>query len=253
MNSKRTTLYGVALALGVATQAHAQNEGEKPPEKPLAAPTNAFEIVVGTGYTQGFGNLQSGVDLQSVATAGISADVGLGYRISPHWSVSAVGQYQEFDAAGNGYSARGLTGGLPAAAFHSMPYNRIDPWVQLGTGYRLLWLNHPDQTPGMMTHGFELAKLTVGMDVRVSPGVAVAPLIGADLTLPLWESTGNAPSQEIADPRVSAYVFAGLQARFDVGQFVGGTQAAPPVSETQTTQAPLAPRQAGEPRALGVR
>ena len=49
MNAKLTTVSAVAITLGFITQAHAQNMPEQVGPKPLAAPQNALEIVVGTG------------------------------------------------------------------------------------------------------------------------------------------------------------------------------------------------------------
>ena len=235
MNRILTTAGIVAVALAATTQARAQNEVQPPPgekaygERLLEAPTKALEVVVGTGYTQGFGQLQQGVNMQDVATPGLGVDLQLGYRFDPRWAFLVAGQYQEFQAE-RADAARGLTGGL-AIAYHFSPYTRVDPWLQFGTGYRLLWETHPDPTPNLMTHGFEPAKLSLGLDVRVSRDVAIAPVIGADLTVPLWQSVGNAPSTAIPDPRAAIYVFAGLQARFDAT----GTHARPVTQQVEQT------------------
>jgi hypothetical protein len=43
-------------------------------------------------------------------------------------------------------------------------------------------------------------------------------MVGADLTLFLWQNPeGPAGNREIDDPRVSTFVYAGLQGRFDIG------------------------------------
>ncbi len=218
MNAKLATVSAIALALASASQASAQNAqpvGEKGyADQPLAAPVKGLELVVGTGYTQGFGSLQKGVDMDSVATPGIAVDLGVGYRIDAHWALSIAGEYQELTAI-RATGARGFTAGV-AAAYHFSPYTRMDPWVQLATGYRFLWETQAEPQPSLLSHGFELAKLTVGVDFRVNKDIALAPVIGADLTLPLWQSVGGASSVAISDPRVSTFVFAGLQARFDV-------------------------------------
>lgn len=244
MNAKLTTVSAVALALASITQAHAQTDVAQPGgeegyfEKHVVAPTKALELSVGTGYTQGFGNLQAGVSMQDVITPGIAVDLGVGYRIDPHWAIGLVGQYQEFTAE-RAVSARGLVAGI-AAAYHISPYTRTDPFVQLGTGYRMLWENH-DASPTLMSHGFELAKLTLGVDIRVDKDVALAPVIGADLTLPLWQSVGGANSVAINDPRLSTFVFAGLQGRFDItSAHESGMPPAQPVAEARITQAPVA-------------
>ena len=39
--------------------------------------------------------------------------------------------------------ARGAVGSIDAT-FHISPYQTVDPWVRLGTGYRVLWEVHSD-------------------------------------------------------------------------------------------------------------
>jgi peptidoglycan-associated lipoprotein len=233
MNIKLTMASGLAITVIFAAKAHAQAQVETPPERPLETPVSAFEIVGGAFYTQGFGALQSGVDMQRVITPGIATEAALGYRIDPRWSVSVGGAYQEFDAQ-RANRARGATVGA-AVTFHVRPFHRLDPWAQLGTGYRWLWESNIAPTPDLLTHGFELAKLTVGVDYRATRDIAFAPVVGVDLTLPLWQSNGA-----ISDPRVSTFVFVGTQVRFDLAsKFIGGPP--PPVAQTQLTQAVVCP------------
>ncbi len=181
----------------------------------VPAPRRAFELTVGTGYTQGFGSFERGVGMPSVVTPGLAVDVGGAYRIDPHWAIGVTGQYQELKAE-RASSARGLTPGL-GVAYHIAPYVRSDPWVQLGVGYRMLWenLDAPVSTT-VLSHGVELAKLTAGFDMRFSKDIAVAPVIGADLNMFLWRR-GGGDSVAIADPRLNTFVFAGAQGRFDIG------------------------------------
>ncbi len=231
---------GVVLALLVALSPRASAQTspkEQPSDKPLETPTRALEFYGATGYTQGFGELQSGVGMQRVITPGFATEIGLGYRIDPRWAVSLVGQYAEFDAE-RANSARGLVLGA-AVAYHVRPYDKWDPWVQVGAGYRLLWENNVAPAPDLLTHGLELAKVTIGVDMRASRDIAFSPVLGVDLTLPLWQATNGQSSTAIADPTVSAFVFAGMQARFDLtSTFVGGAR---PVAETRTTQAAVCP------------
>lgn len=247
MNAKITAVATVAIALASVSQARAQNTAGETimTEKPLAAPQKALEIVVGTGYTQGFGSLQQGVDMANVATAGLGVDLGIGYRIDPHWAIGLVGQYQEFSPE-RAVTARGVTPGI-AATFHAAPYSRTDPWVQLGVGYRFLWENNDPATPSLLTHGIEAAKLTFGLDLRADKGVAIAPYLGADIGVPLWQSVGNTKSVAIDNPTANLYVFAGLQARFDVTSNYASPKVAapppppPPVEETQVTSVEITP------------
>jgi hypothetical protein len=192
---------------------------QPPPErggKYVPAPKDALELSLGTGYTQGFGSLRGGVGMPSVAKEGLGLDLGIGYRIDPHLAVMAVGQYQEFNAERTA-SARGFAGTL-GVQYHMMPTNRVDPWVDAGFGYRLLW-EVPTTGPTLLTHGLDVGRVRLGVDFRSSEAVSVGPMIGADATVFLFQDFPNVQTN-ISDPRLSMFVYAGLQGRFDIG---GGT------------------------------
>jgi outer membrane protein OmpA-like peptidoglycan-associated protein len=243
MNAKVTTVLTAAAVIVSTTQARAQNdqpeaEGGFWLGQHVNAPDGALELTIGTGYTQGFGSLQSGVNMHDVITPGFAVEGGIGYRFSPNWSLEVTGQYQEFDAQRTEH-ARGFLPGI-AGTFHFMPYRRTDPYVSLGTGYRMLWEDDPMTHRTLLTHGFELARLSVGVDFRMTEDISVAPVVGADLTLPLWQDANNGTGNaSINDPRVSTFVFAGLQGRFDLG---GRRESGrPPVAPPHVTQAQVAP------------
>jgi hypothetical protein len=184
----------------------------------LPAPTQAFELKVGTGYTQGFGNIVPNTTIHSVAGAGIGVNADFDYRVSPMVSFGVAGQYQEFTAENNS-AARGFAGNIGFTA-HAAPFHRGDPWLRLGTGYRLLWnVNPVGGGPTVMTHGFELAALNLGYDLRLSEGVAIAPMIGADFNMFVWTDTEGV-SQRLSTVQIGTFVFAGLQGRFDGGPSV---------------------------------
>jgi len=216
-------IFGAALVSAVCTSAYAQERSESYLAQHVRAPSDALELKVGTGYTQGFGNAAPGRRMSDVGGAGIGASVDVDYRLSRPWSIGVEGQYQEFAAEQNS-AARGLAANL-GATYHFEPVLRGDPWARLGTGYRLLWENEPTGTPsGLSTlrHGFELLTLKLGYDVRVSEDVALAPVIGADLNLFVWEDPAVGNSQPLSTPQVATFVYAGLQGRFDMGGTRGG-------------------------------
>ncbi len=215
------TAASVALAVSAAANASAQESTQSYLEDHVMAPRNALELTVGTGYTQGLGMLERGVNMPAVVQAGIAADVGVGYRLDPRWSIGATLQYQELQAQ-RAEGARGIATGLQIA-YHVNPMTRLDPWIQLGTGYRLLWEEGNGAGPNLLTHGFELARLTVGVDLRATPQLALGPILGADLNLPLWQNPGGT----IEEPRINTFVYAGVQGRFDIGgETRGATEAA---------------------------
>ena len=241
MNLKLTAVS--ILALVMAREAHAQTvvaPVDRPePQKP-DVPVNAFEITGSVGYTQGFGEIVDGLNVNKVITAGLGTEIGLGYRIDPHWAVSAVGQYNQFDAQRT-ESARGLTAGL-ALTYHILPFEHWDPWLQFGTGYRMLW-EQPASTsnlPTVMTHGFEPARFAIGLDYRVSRDIALAPQVGVDLSVPSWQTVNN-NTTALNDPRPSTYVYAGMGVRFDLTSKYVHQTTPPAEAPPQTTQARVTP------------
>ena len=214
----------LAPAVVVAAIAHAAS-AQPPSERPTYweecedAPRHALELTLGTGYTQGFGRIGSGPssDVADVANGGIGFDLGVGYRVDPHFGVAALAQYQQFSvahAAEGITGARGFLGGIDAT-YHFGPYDRASPWLRVGTGYRLLWST--SSGPTVLYHGFDFLRLAFGYDVRTSSNLAFGPLIGVDLDVYLWQRTSDAGNSSIADPRLSTYLYAGLQGRFDLG------------------------------------
>ena len=241
MNLKLTA--ASILALTIARAAHAQTvvaPVDRPePQKP-DVPVNALEITGSVGYTQGFGEIADGLNVNKVITAGLGTEVGLGYRIDPHWAVGVTGQYNQFDAQRT-ETARGLLAGL-ALTYHILPFEHWDPWMQFGTGYRMLWENPAQNTnlPTVMTHGFEPARFTLGVDYRVSRDIALAPQAGVDVSVPLWQTVNNTTTA-LNDPRPAAYVYAGMGVRFDLtSKYVHQTTPAP-AEPPQTTQARVTP------------
>jgi hypothetical protein len=195
-------------------------EGSAP--RPLTAPKEAFEIDVNTGYTQGFGAIsgQRGGAVSDVARGGIGVGLGLGYRATPELAVGVTGQYQELAPAAaqsTGTRVRGAALGVEGKV-HFRPYERVDPWLSVGTGYRMLWIAPQGPGNNLLQHGFELARGQVGLDVRVSPDIALGPVVGGDVNL---FTTRNPEGPEgnamIPDKRVSTFLFAGVQGRFDLG------------------------------------
>lgn len=181
---------------------------------------NAFEIGVGTGYAQGGGKLGGNMgSLEDVSGPGGLVEVDLGYRIVPALSVGAYGTFSKFqkgDSLVKGTGVLGATAGIQAA-WHVRPDRSVDPWVTLGGGWKGLWLD-PNTGKTTSLQGLELARLQIGADYRMSRDVAIAPVIGASMSMFIsQDSAMTANLTELNDKRINFTGFAGLSGRFDVG------------------------------------
>jgi hypothetical protein len=186
----------------------------------VAPVKNAFEIAVGTGYTQGGGKLGGGIgNLEDISGPGAAVELDLGYRIIPQLTVGAYGtfsKYQHGDQLDSDTDVLGATAGVQAA-WHVRPDTSIDPWVSLGTGWKGLWLN-PSSGKVSSLQGFELARLQLGVDYRVSKDIAISPVIGGSVSMFVSQDTPMTTDfTEIQDKKVNFTGFAGLSGRFDLG------------------------------------
>lgn len=192
-------------------------------QRSVRAPRKAFELTIDTGYTQGFGSIGEGRRVNEVAGPGVGVGLGLAYRASPKVSVGVSGRYQEVvDVVASDVdqeaAARGLAGGLDMT-YHFTPYDRFDLWTKVGAGYRFLWDVRATPERTLLRHGFELAKLEVGFDWRLSRSFAIGPLFGADVTMLLWRDDDRFATEDnmMAQRGIATFLHAGLQARFDIG------------------------------------
>lgn len=201
-------------------------DSERLPRGTIKAPSKAFEIQVNTGYAQGFGPRIPGrgnLPATSLDRPGMGAGLGLAYRATPHASVGVVGTYSMQDSA-KGAQLRNATAGLDAT-YHVSPFRRFDPYVSIGAGYRMLWDN-PANGRDTFAHGFQLGRAAVGVDVRVNKDIAIAPTIGGDLDMFLWQTGAGQTNATIKNPKVNGYLFAGVSGRFDLG----GNRQGPPTT-----------------------
>jgi hypothetical protein len=201
----------VAGGLAVGSTAHAQEANYL--RQPVPAPSRALELELGTGFTQGFGNVLPGQGISSVAGPGVAFNLGVNYRNSQHWSFGAQGEYQEFANEQNA-AARGVSASL-GATYHLNPNLRGDPYVRMSGGYRMLWSVNPPGAPTTTVLGLELAKGAFGYDVRLNPDFALSPLVGAELDAFVLRDTNGL--RALAPPQLATFVFLGLNGRFDLG------------------------------------
>jgi hypothetical protein len=224
MNSKWVA--AAAVAVGSMLIAGAANAAEKDQAQDTSAEngrldpiSNAVELRVATGYAQGVGNVGANMpSLTDTGTAGGEVELGVGYRLIPqltlgvYGSGAAYGRGSQVDSSTSLYSA---TAGAEAD-WHFLPgRSEWDPWVSLGAGWRGYWLNDSQGTTSLQ--GWQIARLRVGVDFRIDKAVAIAPVIGADLTTFFTQSTPvSNGSTNIQSPNVNTFLFAGIQGRFDI-------------------------------------
>lgn len=183
----------------------------------VRAPKGALELGVEAGYTQGFGAATS--DPRMGAGAGGTVGLRIDDRIDPRWSFGVNAQYERYGAGARREAPatlQGMNAGVHAT-YHASPYSRVDPHVTFGAGWRLLAESPLGAAPTMFHGGIEIGKVQVGVDLRPSESVSVSPVIGADLNLFAWHFGGGAMAAPPLGTSLNAFVFAGVQGRFDVG------------------------------------
>jgi hypothetical protein len=211
-------LAGVAMAS--ATTVFAQERAPAPNyfAERLRAPRDAFELTVGAGYSQGTMSPAQGVGATDLTKAGGAFTLQAGYRFAPEFALNLYGEYNEWNP-GNMVSGGGTRGGVGGinATFHTNPFQRLDPWIRIGTGYRMLWTTGVPNSVDTLWHGFQLAKLDIGLDMRTNEDIAIGPTVGVDVSHFYWTNPrGAGGDEEIVGKRFVPFVYAGLEGRFDI-------------------------------------
>ena len=183
------------------------------------APTHrSLELAVGGGYAQGVGGAGSAGNLEDMTGAGGTVEVQLGLRVTPTFSIAGYGtlaRFQPGDAMTGGGRAHAATAGLQVA-WHARESRSVDPWISVGAGWRGLWLS-PNAASSSSAHGVELVRVQLGVDYRISPTVAITPVIGASASMFLVEDGPMSDLTSIHDKQLDLYGFTGVLGRFDIG------------------------------------
>jgi hypothetical protein len=216
----RGQLVGSAVGLAcllLAGSAAAQPEGREP-EGAMRAPQRALELKIATGYAQAFGDVGRGApSLEEMGGDGGAVFLGAGYRFDPHFLLGVYGTGAQFSLGSSvDPTARLFSASTGVEAdWHFSPETKLDPWVELGTGWRAYWMS---SSPGTTTlQGLEIARMQVGLDIRFPGGISIGPVIGADVsTFLMQETPGQRSYASIAGPTLNTFVFAGFMGRFDI-------------------------------------
>jgi hypothetical protein len=213
---KGRALWLTLPALLACAEAEAQDRARNVAmlQRSVDAPRAALELRASAGYSQGVGSLDSGggQTVQDVASVGGGIDIGIGFRVSPHLSVGTYATGALYSPVTPDASVRSLAGGLEAA-WHFRPYGSLDPWISLGVGYRAFWESPPGEDTTVW-QGFEIGRLGVGVDYRLSPSIALGPTIVADLAY-FSKKPNAAGANGFIGGALGGFVSAGVGARFD--------------------------------------
>lgn len=203
------------LSLALATPALAEPTAVT---KAMPVVDNALEVALAASSSYGRGGLGDTMPaLDDVAKPGLALDLSVGYRATPAFLVGGyltLGGYGHPDDDDHGAFTAAL--GIEAD-FHLMPAAKLDPWISIGTGVKLLVLDDPDGRERALT-GLELAKVQVGLDYRVSPRFAIGPVLGASASM-YSDIHDDAMSEDpiaIDDKDINWTFSLGVLGRFDV-------------------------------------
>ncbi|HEY0476038.1 MAG TPA: hypothetical protein VGD37_00855 [Kofleriaceae bacterium] len=217
----------LAGALAMTGTAHADPEALNPDafdlsgalDRPVTPTRPSFELALGGGYTQGVGGAGAIGSVQDLTGPGGTVELQLAYRPSARFSAGLYGTlawFRRSDPALDGSRAYGATAGVQAV-WHGKEARALDPWVSVGAGWRGLWLTQADGR-GSSMQGLELLRVQLGIDYRITPRLAVAPVVAASLSLFLYENAVMAMDFTLVqDKRLNLYGFTGLLGRFDLG------------------------------------
>ncbi len=218
--SRKGSIAAAGLMLSVGSAAFADETvtiSSGAPNKKTAL-YNAFEIGLGFGYSQGVGDVGTGVrSLTDSGGPGVSGELDLGWRINPNWLVGAygtVGWLSTGNAPGNAENNWTATAGIQGN-YHFLPGENVDPWIGLGAGWRGYFTNRPEGRD--IQHGLDVARLQVGVDFPVVAGVTISPFVGATATVFLAQERAQESSfSNIQSPQANVFFNAGVMGRFDL-------------------------------------
>jgi outer membrane protein W len=179
----------------------------------------AVELTVGANYLQGNGALtgSNATAFDNTGREGVGIDLSAGLRFTPRLSGAVYGSLGHFNAASGtlGSSSWNTSLGVQGQ-FHFAPSDRLDPWISVGTGWTANFQSAAGGTNAR--HGFELARVQMGIDYRVNSQLSISPVVGAAVSTLLTESLATGGGfHSVADTRIHAAVFGGVAGRFDLG------------------------------------
>jgi hypothetical protein len=170
-------------------------------EPSLGASTGP-QVGARVGYAAGAGVIYSGLSYSDATSGSIPVIVDVGWRFLPQLYAGIYGQLAPVITRtnavscpeGTNCSAQDYRFGVEVD-LHFAPSSRVDPYVGVGGGYEVLQTNVGGGTtlpaaagaqPASVNastndRGWEMAAVTLGLDVRPNRGVAVGPFVTGTL------------------------------------------------------------------------
>lgn len=185
-----------------------------------AEPTS--ELSVTAGGERGWGHIgQSLARVEHLvgAGAGVSAQVGL--RVRPSVVLGLRGGYGRI-SAGDALPMNTDVRAYEAGAYVELRFHDTRaawrPWFGVSTSWRKLAI---DYQTGKDTsyHAIDIVRLQVGFERRFAPSTVIGPVLGLSASTFIAQNSPQTRHLErIVDPGASWFLFAGLRARFEVGE-----------------------------------
>jgi hypothetical protein len=218
MNNRTLTIISlVSTSILVGTSASALAESPNMVRKDaMPAIRGGLEIAMAATTSMSVGDI--GGDMADaedlIGTAG-EIELHVGHRVTPNLMLGFYGTAQGL-SEGSADSDRDIWGGTAGleASFHARPYNKIDPWISVGSGLRGLWIQEPGPGDSVLV-GLELARVQLGTDFRVNEDFAVSPVISASASMFGAHKTPTMDFDEISGKGVTWTFSAGLAGRFN--------------------------------------
>jgi hypothetical protein len=210
------SLVSTSFLLAIAGTAAAQPSDTSATAAAPPAIGNALELTLATSFSQGTGELGGNLPaVKDVAASGVGLEGSIGWRINPNLMIGAYGSVAGFgdrDNSDNGVVT--LAAGLKAD-WHFQPAAAWDPWVSLGTGVKFMGIEDGEDDRALT--GFEIAKVQLGVDYRLSPTFAIGPVIGASAAMfnSQYDDVESEVAMEIDDKQLNWTFSAGVMGRFD--------------------------------------
>lgn len=214
----RLGLGGVAATLALLSLCRSAGAQEEPQPPPVGSKGHAFELGAGAGFAQVWTPAAAGPAGRTLNTGvGGALAIDLGYRATPGLALGVWGEGAELGGtvaqpvASSFYAAAAGIGGT----WHLGPRAPdVDPWVAVGTGWRGQWFGYRGSGT-YSEHGLELARARVGVDVRLSPAVAIGPVAGGSLDLFLTQELPGGSWIRVTSSPTAESLFAGVHGTFD--------------------------------------